>query len=106
MVVLPLDSGPKISTTRPFGNPPTPSAASNEMQPVEIDCTPAVSIRSPRRMMDPLPNCFSICVKAMSIALFLLTRSSAITLSLPMIVNCRSSMYLMPDAQNEQQNFV
>ena len=36
MVVLPEDSGPKISTTRPRGKPPTPSAASNEIEPVEI----------------------------------------------------------------------
>jgi hypothetical protein len=33
-------------------------------------------------MMDPFPNCFSIWVKAMSIALFLLFLSSAIFLSL------------------------
>ena len=37
MVVLPEDSGPKISEMRPRGNPPTPSAASTEMEPVEID---------------------------------------------------------------------
>ena len=36
MVVLPEDSGPKISTTRPRGKPPVPRAASNEIAPVEI----------------------------------------------------------------------
>src|SRR5260370_690083 len=36
IVVLPLDSGPKTSTTRPRGKPPTPRAASKEMEPVEI----------------------------------------------------------------------
>ena len=36
IVVLPEDSGPKISVTRPRGNPPTPRAASSEIDPVEI----------------------------------------------------------------------
>src|SRR5437870_8432046 len=35
-VVLPEDSGPKTSTTRPRGNPPTPSARSIKMFPVGI----------------------------------------------------------------------
>ena len=35
-VVLPDDSGPKISITRPRGKPPTPSAESSEMEPLEI----------------------------------------------------------------------
>ena len=35
-VVLPLDSGPKISTTRPRGTPPTPRARSSPSDPVEM----------------------------------------------------------------------
>src|SRR6266550_177519 len=35
-VVLPEDSGPKISTTRPRGMPPTPRAASTASEPVGI----------------------------------------------------------------------
>ena len=67
MVVLPDDSGPKISMTRPRGTPPTPSAASKEMEPVEMAAMGTTSLL-PRRMMEPLPNCFSICESAKSIA--------------------------------------
>ena len=35
-VVLPDDSGPKISTTRPRGTPPIPSAKSRLIDPVEM----------------------------------------------------------------------
>ena len=73
MVVLPEDSGPKISTTRPRGKPPTPSAASKEIAPVGITAMGTISF-DPSRMMEPLPNCFSICANARSIALL---RSSA-----------------------------
>jgi hypothetical protein len=38
-VVLPEDSGPKISMTRPRGMPPTPSAISSPSEPVGIDST-------------------------------------------------------------------
>ena len=58
-VVLPEDSGPKISTTRPRGMPPTPSAASTASEPVGITCI-TVSGWSPSRMIEPLPNCRSI----------------------------------------------
>src|SRR5689334_664987 len=68
MVVLPEDSGPKISTTRPRGKPPTPRAASKEMAPVEITEIGTIASLLPRRMIDPLPNCFSICDNARSIA--------------------------------------
>src|SRR5438552_16148812 len=68
IVVLPLDSGPKTSTTRPRGNPPTPRAASKLMAPVEMTEMGRTSLE-PRRMMEPLPNCFSICASARSIAL-------------------------------------
>ena len=46
MVVLPDDSGPKTSTTRPRGMPPTPSAASIEIDPVEITETGTTLRRS------------------------------------------------------------
>ncbi len=59
-VVFPDDSGPKISTTRPRGSPPTPSARSSASEPVETTATGAGSIPSPSRMMLPFPNCFSI----------------------------------------------
>ena len=66
-VVLPEDSGPKISMTRPRGTPPTPRAASRESEPVGMAGTSTFS-RLPSRMIEPLPNCFSICESAASIA--------------------------------------
>src|SRR5947208_3241014 len=69
MVVFPEDSGPKISTTRPRGKPPTPSAASNEIAPVGITEIGTMASFDPSRMMEPLPNCFSICANARSILL-------------------------------------
>ena len=66
-VVFPEDSGPKISTTRPRGMPPTPSAASTASEPVGMTAM-ACSGRSPRRMIEPLPNWRSICVSAVSTA--------------------------------------
>jgi len=77
-VVLPLDSGPKISTTRPRGKPPTPRAASNEIDPVEITAMGTMASLLPNRMMEPLPNCFSICESARSIARVFSCLSSAI----------------------------
>ena len=74
MVVLPEDSGPKISMTRPRGTPPTPRAASKLMEPVEITEMGTMASLAPRRMMEPLPNCFSIWLSALSTAL---ARSSA-----------------------------
>src|ERR1035438_4286982 len=74
MVVLPEDSGPNTSTTRPRGNPPTPKAASNEIDPVGITAMGTIASFDPNRMIEPLPNCFSICETASSIAL---PRSSA-----------------------------
>src|SRR5580704_8527241 len=59
-VVLPDDSGPKISTMRPRGNPPTPSALSSEMEPDEMAATCTMASFDPNRTMEPLPNCFSI----------------------------------------------
>jgi hypothetical protein len=60
---LPDDSGPKISTMRPRGTPPTPSARSSESDPVEIAAT-GICVSSPMRMIAPLPNAFSICPSA------------------------------------------
>ena len=62
-VVLPDDSGPKISTIRPIGKPPIPSATSKPSDPVEIDSTSNVLV-SPNFIIEPLPNCFSICPNA------------------------------------------
>src|SRR3984893_2356191 len=63
-VVLPDDSGPKISMTRPRGMPPTPSAMSSPKEPVGMESTSYVAPASPRRMTEPLPNCFSIWLNA------------------------------------------
>src|SRR5215213_4639535 len=67
-VVLPEDSGPKISMTRPRGMPPTPMLASNESEVVEMAGMSITSL-SPRRMIEPLPNFFSMFASAASTAL-------------------------------------
>jgi hypothetical protein len=46
----------------------------NEIEPVEITAIGPMASFAPRRMTDPLPNCFSSCERAVSIALL---RSSA-----------------------------
>src|SRR5580692_10733106 len=74
MVVLPEDSGPKTSMTRPRGKPPTPRAASKEMEPVEMTEMGPMASLAPSRMTEPFPNCFSSCESAVSMALL---RSSA-----------------------------
>ena len=66
-VVFPEASGPKTSTTRPRGIPPTPSAASTASEPVGMT-NMTCSGWSPSRMIEPLPNCRSICVSAVSTA--------------------------------------
>src|SRR5262249_41047185 len=81
-VVLPLDSGPKISTTRPRGKPPTPRAASKEMEPVEITAMGTMASLLPSRIIEPLPNCFSIWASARSIA-FAFSNLSSANVSLP-----------------------
>ena len=58
-VVLPDDSGPKISMTRPLGYPPTPNAMSSVMEPVGMTGMSAISVLF-IRMMEPLPKSFSI----------------------------------------------
>src|SRR5512140_2413179 len=67
-VVLPEDSGPKISVIRPRGIPPTPSARSRAIEPVEMTSTAWRSFE-PSFMIEPRPNCFSIARIAASTAL-------------------------------------
>src|SRR5688572_28875564 len=68
-VVLPEDSGPYTSTMRPRGSPPTPRAMSSPSEPVGTTFTSGGAISSPRRMMLPFPNCFSMVETASSMAL-------------------------------------
>ena len=58
-VVLPEDSGPNISMIRPFGKPPTPSAWSRPIDPVEMTGMSSI-FSSPIRIMVPFPRSFSI----------------------------------------------
>ena len=67
-VVLPDDSGPKISVIRPRGMPPTPSARSSAIEPVGMVSRTCFS-RDPSFMIAPRPNCFSIVARAASTAL-------------------------------------
>ena len=69
-VVLPLDSGPYTSMMRPRGTPPTPSARSRPMLPVEMAST-CMAALSPSFITAPLPNCFSIWASAVASASFL-----------------------------------
>ena len=68
-VVLPLDSGPKISVMRPLGMPPMPRALSMDRMPRGMAGMSRSLGRSPSFMMEPLPNCFSIWERAVSMAL-------------------------------------
>src|SRR5437870_22238 len=52
---------------RPRGTPPTPIAASSDSDVVDIAGTSDTS-RSPKRIIDPLPNLFSILSSAASMA--------------------------------------
>ncbi len=67
-VVLPDDSGPKISVIRPRGMPPTPSARSRAIEPVGMKSTCCRAV-APSFMIEPVPNCFSIERIAASTAL-------------------------------------
>ena len=58
-VVLPEDSGPKISMILPFGTPPMPSAISSATEPVCTACTVMCAF-SPSFMMEPEPKLRSI----------------------------------------------
>src|SRR5439155_16886659 len=53
---------------RPRGKPPTPSARSTAIEPVEMTSIFS-SAAAPSFMIEPFPNCFSICRIAWSIAL-------------------------------------
>ena len=54
---------------RPRGKPPTPSAMSSEVAPEETAAMSFTSASSlPRRMIEPLPNAFSMDETASSIA--------------------------------------
>ncbi len=62
MVVFPEDSGPKISDTRPRGTPPTPSAASKLMDPVEITAMGSSASREPEPDNRPFSELlFNLC---------------------------------------------
>src|SRR5215212_2294239 len=52
---------------RPRGTPPTPRARSSARAPVEIEAT-FRGPSSPMRMIEPLPNCFSIWETAFVLA--------------------------------------
>src|SRR5215510_1723573 len=95
-VVLPLDSGPNTSMTRPRGNPPTPKAASRESEPDEIASSAAVLSIPPSRMIEPLPNCFSICDTARSRARDFSVRSSAICVD-PLFSPLRTALALQQE---------
>ena len=87
-VVLPPDSGPYTSTTRPFGTPPTPRARS---KPKEPDGTVSTfkCILSPNFITEPLPYAFSIWDSADSNAFLLFSSiftSFAITKFHPFLI--------------------
>src|ERR1700710_1268623 len=77
-VVLPEDSGPKISTMRPGGAPPMPSARSSAREPVGIASTLTVPL-SPRRISEPSPNSWRMPLTALSSAASLAFASLAET---------------------------
>src|SRR5438128_3169691 len=85
-VVLPLDSGPKISVTRPRGMPPIPIAASRLIAPVGMTSTRTRGESAPIRMMAPLPQVFSICVMARLRAFLRSSESCGTSLSAAMSV--------------------
>src|SRR5580693_5933551 len=82
--VLPDDSGPYISTMRPRGRPPKPSATSSAIEPVGITST-GTRVSSPRRMIEPLPNWRSIWSSADSRAFSLSPARSTLVLVFPAI---------------------
>jgi len=77
-VVFPEDSGPKISTIRPRGTPPMPSARSSARAPVGIASTLTVPL-SPRRISEPSPNSLRMPLTAFSSAASLAFASLAET---------------------------
>ena len=86
-VVLPEDSGPKISTIRPRGTPPIPSAKSKESEPVCTACT-SICLFSPNFIIEPAPKSRSICFIAVASACFFPFSSSSVgTGSFPFLVD-------------------
>ena len=77
---MPDDSGPYISITLPFGKPPIPKPISKPREPVGIDSISTTTPSVPSFIIEPLPNDFSICVRAVSSALFFVL-SDALSLS-------------------------
>ena len=67
-VVFPELSGPKISTTRPRGYPPQPSARSSPTDPLGMIATGCAISPSPSRITAPFPNCFSMAPIAAKMA--------------------------------------
>src|SRR5206468_5202773 len=76
---------------RPRGIPPIPRAASTEREVVEMVGMLERTSLDPRRMMEPLPNCFSIWVSAISMARPLSFRSWGIASSFSEMGNTRTA---------------
>src|SRR5664280_3683959 len=93
-VVLPDDSGPNTSVTRPRGIPPTPSARSRAIDPVGMKSTCCRSAE-PSFMIDPRPNCFSIERIAASTA-FVRSAADAPFRSVIAIASCSCLVPLAP----------
>src|SRR5215218_2940007 len=93
-VVFPEDSGPKISTMRPRGTPPMPSARSSARAPVGIASTLTVPL-SPRRISEPSPNSLRMPVTALSRAASLAFASLAET-SFKFLLSAISITSLLP----------
>ena len=87
-VVLPLLSGPYISTILPFGIPPSPRAISKLKEPVGTVSTFIFFPESPNFITDPFPYCFSIWDRATSSAFNLSSFSIETYLLLIVIKNC------------------
>src|SRR5258706_7461188 len=82
IVVLPDDSGPKMSVIRPRGMPPTPSARSSAIDPVGITSIAWIE-PEPSFMIEPVPNCFSMVAIAAATALVRSAWARSRVLSLP-----------------------
>src|SRR5579871_6785303 len=82
---------------RPRGNPPTPSARSSAIDPLGTISNAMRSWKSPIRMIEPLPNCRSICASAFVKAT---CRSSSVAIGVPFLgsstitLSCRSAKCL------------
>src|SRR5216684_5895173 len=104
---LSLHDALPISTTRPRGNPPTPSAMSRPNDPVETTWMPCRAWES-IFMMEPLPNCFSIWARAACSALALPSSMTfpSLTIGLSLILNVAADAGAAPTraAQPKQRN--